>query len=227
MAGGAEATISMLPIAGFDNMKTLCTGEDPSRLSIPFDKERSGFVIGEGSGMVVLEELEHAKARGAKIYAEVVGYGATADGYHMTSPDPEGKGSAKAMEFALLEAGIAPQQVGYVNAHGTSTHLNDLVETVALKKAFGDHARKLAVSSTKSVTGHMLGAAGAVEAILTAKALQEGILPPTANLEVPDEECDLDYIPKTAREQQVEYALSNSLGFGGQNAALLLKRWEE
>lgn len=227
VAGGAEATISMLPIAGFDNMKTLCTGEDPSRLSIPFDKERSGFVIGEGSGMVVLEELEHAKARGAKIYAEVVGYGATADGYHMTSPDPEGKGSAKAMEFALLEAGIAPQQVGYVNAHGTSTHLNDLVETVALKKAFGDHARKLAVSSTKSVTGHMLGAAGAVEAILTAKALQEGILPPTANLEVPDEECDLDYIPKTAREQQVEYALSNSLGFGGQNAALLLKRWEE
>ena len=227
LAGGAEATISLLPIAGFDNMKTLCTGEDPNRLSIPFDKERGGFVIGEGSGILVLEELEHAKARGAKIYAEVVGYGATADAYHMTSPDPEGKGTAKAMEFALSEAGVAPEAVDYINAHGTSTHLNDLVETAAIKRVFGEHAYRLAVSSTKSVTGHMLGAAGGVEAILTAKALQEGILPPTANLEVPDEECDLDYIPKMAREKQAVYALSNSLGFGGQNAALLLKHWEE
>ena len=227
LAGGAEATISLLPIAGFDNMKTLCTGEDPNRLSIPFDKERGGFVIGEGSGILVLEELEHAKARGAKIYAEVVGYGATADAYHMTSPDPEGKGTAKAMEFALSEAGVAPEAVDYINAHGTSTHLNDLVETAAIKRVFGEHAYRLAVSSTKSVTGHMLGAAGAVEAIFTALSLRDGFLPATIHYQTPDPDCDLDVVPNEGRPAVIRYALSNSLGFGGHNGSLLLKKWED
>jgi 3-oxoacyl-[acyl-carrier-protein] synthase II len=225
LCGGAEAAITPLAIGGFTSMKALSQAEDPNRASIPFDKERSGFVMGEGAGVLLLETLEHALARGAEIYAEIVGYGATCDAYHMTAPRPDGSGGAKAMALALADGGAAGEEVGYINAHGTSTHLNDAGETAAIKTVFGDHAYKLAVSSTKSMTGHMLGAAGAVEAIFTALALRDGFLPATINYQVPDEECDLDIVPNVGRSADIRYALSNSLGFGGHNGSLLFKKW--
>ena len=226
LCGGTEAAITPLAMGGFTSMKALTQNPDPNRASIPFDAERSGFVLGEGAAILLLEELEHAKARGARILAEVVGYGATCDAYHMTAPRPDGSGAAKAMEMALADGGAKPEDVDYINAHGTSTPLNDAGETAAVKTVFGDHAYKLAISSTKSMTGHMLGAAGAVEAIFTALALRDGFLPATIHYQVPDPACDLDYIPNQGREQQVEYALSNSLGFGGHNACVLFKKWE-
>lgn len=226
VTGGAEAAITPFSIAGFSNMTALHTGTDPDRASIPFDKERSGFVMGEGAGIVVLESLDKALARGAHIYAEVVGYGATGDAYHITAPDPDGAGGAKAMEIAMQEAGAKPSQIGYINAHGTSTQPNELCETRAIKTAFGDAAKNVAVSSTKSMTGHLLGAAGAVETIATAMTLKNGLLPPTVGYKVPDEECDLDYVTEGARKKDVTYALSNSLGFGGHNATLCLKKYE-
>lgn len=226
VTGGTEAAITHFAMSGFNNMGALCKSNDPDRLSMPFDKERGGFVMADGAGILVLEELEHAKKRGAHIYAEIVGYGATDDAYHITSPDPGGTGTAKSMEFAVAEAGISLTDVDYINAHGTSTDLNDKYETAAIKLTFGEHAKKLAVSSTKSMTGHLLGAAGAVAAILCAKALEEGILPPTANYKVPDEECDLDYITEGARKADAHYALSNTLGFGGHNATLAFKKYE-
>lgn len=225
LAGGAEATITPMGIASFQSLTALSTSKDPKRASIPFDKERSGFVMGEGAGIVVMETLEHATKRGAKILAEVVGYGATGDAYHITSPDPEGEGAARAMEEAIKEAGISPSQVGYINAHGTSTEYNDKFETLAIKKVFGEDT-KVPVSSTKSMTGHLLGAAGAIEAIAIAKALEEGFIPPTVGYTVPDEECDLDYVPNVGRKAEIEYALSNSLGFGGHNGTILLKKWK-
>lgn len=227
VTGGSEAAITHFALGGFNNMGALTRSEDPDRLSIPFDRERSGFVMGEGAAILVLEELEHAKQRGAQIYAEVVGYGATDDAYHITSPDPEGNGSAKAMEFAIQEAGISPEQVDYINAHGTSTELNDKYETAAIKKVFGERAYQIAVSSTKSMTGHMLGAAGAIEAVVCAKALQEGVIPPTAGYCEPDADCDLDYVTAGARRQAIRYALSNSLGFGGHNASLAFGCYEK
>lgn len=225
LAGGAEATITPMGIASFQSLTALSTSKDPKRASIPFDKERSGFVMGEGAGIVVMETLEHATKRGAKILAEVVGYGATGDAYHITSPDPEGEGAARAMEEAIKEAGISPSQVGYINAHGTSTEYNDKFETLAIKKVFGEDT-KVPVSSTKSMTGHLLGAAGAIEAIAIAKALEEGFIPPTVGYTVPDEECDLDYVPNVGRKAEIEYALSNSLGFGGHNGTILFKKWK-
>lgn len=226
VCGGTEAAITPLAIGGFTSMKALHTGTDPLRASIPFDAERSGFVMGEGAAVLVLESLERAQARGARIYAEVAGYGATCDAYHMTAPAPEGEGGARAMAEALADGGAAPEQVGYINAHGTSTALNDAGETAAIKAVFGAHARTLAVSSTKSMTGHLLGAAGAAAAVFTALALKEGFLPATVNYRVPDPACDLDYIPNAGREEQVEYALTDAFGFGGHNACLLLRRWE-
>ena len=226
VTGGSESCVSELSIGGFSSMKALTTVSDPEAASVPFDARRSGFVMGEGSGILVLEELEHAKARGAKIYAEVVGYGANCDAYHFTAPAPGGEGGAACMRLALQDAGIAPEAIGYINAHGTSTHLNDSCETAAIKSVFGDHAYKLHVSSTKSMTGHLLGAAGGVEGVFTALALHEGYLPATIGLQVPDPECDLDYLPGHGLEEQVEYALSDSLGFGGHNAAVIFKRWE-
>lgn len=226
LCGGAEAAVTPLSMGGFTTMRALHVGDDPNRASIPFDAQRSGFVMGEGAGILVLEEYEHAKARGAKVYAEVVGYGATCDAYHMTAPAPHGEGGARAMAQALADGGVAPEQVGYINAHGTSTPLNDSGETDAIKAVFGDHAYKLAVSSTKSMTGHMLGAAGAVEAIFSALTLKEGYLPATIHHQEPDPACDLDYVPNEGREAQVEYVLSNSLGFGGHNACVLFKKWE-
>ena len=226
LCGGAEAALTPLAVGGFTSMKALSQSTDPSRASIPFDAERSGFVMGEGAGMLLLEELDHALARNAKIYAEVVGYGATCDAYHMTAPRPDGSGGAEAMAQALADGTVKPEEVGYINAHGTSTHLNDAGETTAIKTVFGDHALKLAVSSTKSMTGHMLGAAGAVEAIFTALALRDGFLPATINYQVPDPACDLDVVPNQGRAAEVRYALSNSLGFGGHNGSLLFKRWE-
>ena len=227
LSGGAEASITPLAMGGFTSMSALTTASDPSRASIPFDAERSGFVLGEGAGILVLEELQHALSRGARIYAEFVGYGATCDAYHMTAPRPDGSGGAKAMAMALSDAGIAPEEVDYINAHGTSTHLNDAGETAAVKAVFGDHARELAISSTKSMTGHMLGAAGAVEAIFTAMALKDGFLPATIGYEVPDPECDLDVVPGQGRQVNIRYAMSNSLGFGGHNGSILLKKWED
>lgn len=228
ITGGAEASISQIGVAGFTNLTALSENENPKEACRPFDKQRDGFVMGDGAGILILEELEHAKVRGAKIYAEVVGYGATGDAYHMTAPAPDGSGGAKAMEIAMQEAGILPEQVSYINAHGTSTHTNDSSETLAIKKALGDAANTVPVSSTKSMTGHLLGAAGAVEAIVCVKALEEGFLPPTINYHHPDEECDLDYIPNTGREAaDAEYALSNSLGFGGHNGVLCFKKWSE
>ena len=225
IAGGSEAAITPIAIGGFSNMKALSTRNDePELASRPFSATRDGFVLGEGAGVVVLEEYEHAVKRGATIYAEVVGYGTSADAHHITMPAPEGRGAQVAMRMALATAGVNPDQVGYINAHGTSTHFNDLHETQGIKHVFGDHAHKLAVSSTKSMTGHLLGAAGAVEAIAVAQALKDGVLPPTINLTDPDPDLDLDYIPLEAREAQVEYALSNSFAFGGQNAALLFKK---
>ncbi len=226
LAGGAEAAIVDLALAGFGNAKALSTrNDDPQRASRPFDMNRDGFVMAEGAGVVVLESLEHAEARGAKIYAEIIGYGMSGDAYHITAPEPEGRGAYQAMRDALSDAGIQPEDVGYINAHGTSTDMGDKLETLAIKKTFGDHAYKLAVSSIKSMTGHMLGAAGAVEAIATVLTLREGILPPTINYETPDPECDLDYVPNQARKQGVEIAISNSFGFGGHNAVIVLKRF--
>ena len=226
IAGGAESCISPLGVGGFTSMRALTTATDPNRASIPFDAERGGFVIGEGAGLLVLEELEHAKARGARIYAEVVGYGTNCDAHHITAPAPGGVGGAACMQLALADAGLAPEAIGYINAHGTGTPLNDSCETAAIKAAFGAHAAKLRISSTKSMTGHLLGAAGGVEGVFTALALHEGFLPATINLQQPDPACDLDYIPNQGVAEQVEYALSDSLGFGGHNAAVIFKRWE-
>ena len=226
VCGGAESCISPLGVGGFTSMKALSSATDPARASIPFDAERGGFVIGEGAGILILEELEHAKARGAKIYAEIVGYGANCDAYHFTAPAPGGAGGAACMRLALRDAGLQPEQIGYINAHGTGTHLNDSCETAAIKAVFGPHAYKLAVSSTKSMTGHLLGAAGGVEGVFTVLALHDGYLPATIGLQVPDPECDLDYLPNQGRAQQVEYALSDNLGFGGHNACVIFKRWE-
>jgi len=225
IAGGTEATVTPLGIGGFAVMKALSDRNDePQRASRPFDKGRDGFIMGEGAGIVVLEEYEAAKARGAKIYAEVAGYGLTADAYHMTAPAEGGEGAARCMKMALKNAGVSPDQVGYINAHGTSTYFNDLNETLAIKTVFGDHAYKLMVSSTKSMTGHLLGAAGGLEAVISCMVLDKNIVPPTINYEEPDPECDLDYVPNTAREVKVDYVMSNSLGFGGTNATLLFKR---
>lgn len=225
VCGGAEAAVEELAIGGFENMGALSQSEDPARASIPFDKERGGFVMGEGAGILVLEEYEHAVARGAHIYAELAGYGATGDAYHMTSPDPEGEGAARAMAKALREAEVSPEALSYINAHGTATPLNDLYETRAVKKALGEeNARRVAVSSTKGVTGHLLGAAGAVEAVVCALAIDRGEIPPTAGYRVPDEECDLDYVTEGMRRAEVGSALSNSLGFGGHNASLCFKK---
>ena len=226
LCGGTEAAITPLAIGGFSSMKALTQNPDPDRASIPFDAERSGFVMGEGAGILLLEELGHAKRRGAKIYAEVAGYGATCDAYHMTAPLPDGSGGAKAMALALADGGTAPEEVGYINAHGTSTHLNAAGETAAVKTVFGAHAYALAMSSTKSMTGHMLGAAGAVEAIFTALSLHDGFLPATIHYQVPDPACDLDVVPNQGRSADVRYAMSNSLGFGGHNGCLLMKKWE-
>ena len=226
VCGGAEAVVAELAMGGFTSMHALHTGDDPTTASIPFDARRSGFVMGEGAGVLVLEELGHAQARGAKILGEVVGYGATCDAYHITAPAPGGEGGAKAMSLALEDAGVAPEEVGYINAHGTSTPMNDSCETQAIKTAFGEHAYHLAVSSTKSMTGHMLGAAGAVEAIFTAQALMDGFLPATIGYQEPDPECDLDVVPNVGRSADIKYAMSNSLGFGGHNASILLKKWE-
>jgi 3-oxoacyl-[acyl-carrier-protein] synthase II len=226
IAGGAEAIIIPLTFAGFCQMKAMSTrNDDPTRASRPFDATRDGFVCGEGGGLVVLESLEHALARDARIYAEVVGYGMTGDAYHMTAPDPEADGATRAMALALRDAGLPPTAVGYINAHGTSTPYNDKSETMAIKRVFGEHARKLAVSSTKSMTGHLLGAAGGIEAIATAFAIHHGVLPPTINYETPDPDCDLDYIPNQARKQDVEVALSNAFGFGGTNATLVFRKY--
>ena len=226
LCGGAEAVVTELAMGGFTSMHALCLSDDPKRASIPFDAERSGFVMGEGAGILVLEELEHARKRGAAILGEAVGYGATCDAYHITAPSPGGAEGAKAMSLALEDAGVAPEAVGYINAHGTSTPLNDAIETEAVKSVFGDHAYRLAISSTKSMTGHMLGAAGAVEAIFTAQALLEGFLPATIGYQVPDPACDLDVVPNVGRGAGIRYAMSNSLGFGGHNASILLKKWE-
>lgn len=224
--GGTESSVTEVALGGFTSMHALSTAEDPLRASIPFDKERSGFVFGEGAGVLVLEELEHAQARGAKILAEVTGYGATCDAYHITAPAPGGEGAARCMSQALEDAGVSPEEVGYINAHGTSTPMNDVCETQAVKTAFGTHAYRLAISSTKSMTGHLLGAAGAVEAIFSTLALKEGYLPATIGYREPDPECDLDIVPNEGRSADIRYALSNSLGFGGHNASILLKRWE-
>lgn len=226
LAGGTEAGITPLGIAGFANIKALSKSEDRLRASIPFDKERNGFVMGEGAGVIVLEELEHALARKAKIYAEIVGYGATSDAYHITSPAPGGEGGARAMKIAMQEANAKPEEITYINAHGTSTPLNDSSETQAVKTALGEEeARKVMMSSTKGHTGHLLGAAGGVEAIVCAKAIEEGFVPATINYKVPDEECDLDIVPNEGRKADIKYAMSNSLGFGGHNSSILLKKF--
>jgi 3-oxoacyl-[acyl-carrier-protein] synthase II len=225
VTGGAEAPITRMSVAGFCANTALSTNQDPNTASRPFDKNRDGFVMGEGAGIVILEELEHALARGAKIYAEIVGYGATGDAYHITAPAPEGEGGARAMKMALDDGNLNPEDIDYINAHGTSTEYNDKYETYAIKTVFGEHAYKLAVSSTKSMTGHLLGAAGGVEAIFTVLALNENILPPTINLETPDPECDLDYVPNEARQREIKAAISNSLGFGGHNATIAFKKY--
>jgi 3-oxoacyl-[acyl-carrier-protein] synthase II len=228
LAGGAEAPICLLGVGGFSAMRALSTAfnEEPERASRPFDARRDGFVIAEGAGVLVLEELEHARRRGARVYAELVGYGATCDAYHMTQPAPEGAGAAECMMLALTDAGIDPTEIGYINAHGTGTPYNDEAETLAVKRVFGEHAVRLAISSTKSLTGHLLGAAGTVEAAYTVLALARGTLPPTINLDEPDPACDLDYVPNAARHRQIDAALSNSFGFGGTNAVLVLRRPE-
>ncbi len=226
IAGGTEAVITPLGIAGFTAMKALSTrNEEPERASRPFDIDRDGFVMGEGAGIVILEELSHALKRGARIYAEIVGYGMSGDAYHITSPAPEGEGAARCMNAALKDAGIRPEEVDYINAHGTSTKYGDELETMAIKKVFGEQAYKLAVSSTKSMTGHLLGAAGGVEAVITVLSIYNSIVPPTVNLEKPDPACDLDYVPNKARRMEVNYAISNSFGFGGTNACLVFKRF--
>jgi len=226
IAGGSEAIIVPLTIAGFSQMKAMSTRNDePTKASRPFDAARDGFVCGEGGGLVVLESLEHARQRDARIYAEMVGYGMTGDAHHMTAPDPEGDGAARAMAAALRDGGLEPSAVGYINAHGTSTPYNDKFETIAIKRVFGEHAKKVPISSTKSMTGHLLGAAGGIEAIATAFAIHHGVLPPTINYDTPDPDCDLDYIPNQARTQEVEVALTNAFGFGGTNATLALKKF--
>jgi 3-oxoacyl-[acyl-carrier-protein] synthase II len=226
IAGGAEAIIVPLTIAGFCSMKAMSTRNDePEKASRPFDAARDGFVCGEGAGILILESLEHAVRREARIYAEVVGYGMTADAHHMTAPDPEGDGATRAMQLALNDAALAPSAIGYINAHGTSTPYNDKFETIAIKRVFGDDARRLAVSSTKSMTGHLLGAAGGIEAVATVLALHHGLLPPTINYETPDPECDLDYVPNQARKVDIEYAMSNAFGFGGTNATLAFRKY--
>ena len=227
IAGGAEGSITETAISGFTNIKALSQATDKNRASIPFDKERSGFVMGEGAGILILEELEHAKKRGAKIYAEIVGYGASSDAYHITSPAPGGEGGARAMVSAMNDAGIKPEDVDYINAHGTSTHLNDAFETAAIKTALGEVASEVMVSSTKGNTGHLLGAAGAVEAITCIKAIEDSFVPPTINYQVPDEECDLDIVPNTGRNKELKYTMSNSLGFGGHNSTIVIKKYEE
>jgi 3-oxoacyl-[acyl-carrier-protein] synthase II len=225
IAGGAESTICSLGIGGFAVMKALSTrNDDPQAASRPFEKNRDGFVMGEGAGIAVLEEYESAKKRGAKIYGEVAGYGATADAYHLTAPAPGGEGAARCMQMALDTAGVNPEDVDYINAHGTSTPFNDLYETMAIKSVFGEHARQLMISSTKSMTGHLLGAAGGVEAAYSLLAMSRGVVPPTINYMEPDPECDLDYVPNEARQAEVKIALSNSLGFGGTNATLLFRK---
>ncbi|MDD3223175.1 MAG: beta-ketoacyl-ACP synthase II [Clostridium sp.] len=224
-SGGTEAAVTPISIAGFASLTTLSKSTDPKRASIPFDAERNGFVMGEGSAVLILEEYEHAIKRNAKIYAEVVGYGATCDAYHITAPSPDGEGGAKAILMSIEDAGIKPSDVSYINAHGTSTQANDSTETNAIKEVFKEDAYKIPISSTKSMTGHLLGAAGAIEAVICVKALQDGFIPPTAGLEVKDPECDLDYVPKVGRKADLKYALSNSLGFGGHNASILLKKW--
>jgi 3-oxoacyl-[acyl-carrier-protein] synthase II len=224
IAGGTEAAVTPLGVAGFCALKALSTRTDaPEKASRPFDKERDGFVMSEGAGVVILEELEHARKRDARIYAELIGYGSTADAYHMTAPAPGGEGAAACMRMAVKNAGVSPDEVDYINAHGTSTDLNDKYETMAIKDVFRDHAKKLAVSSNKSMFGHLLGAAGGVELISTVFTLNHGIIPPTINYEYPDPECDLDYVPNTAREQSVRVAMSNSFGFGGHNSTLVVR----
>lgn len=225
ICGGAEATIRPIAVAGFSNMRAMSTRNDePEKASRPFDTDRDGFVMGEGAGVLILESLEHATARGARIYAEVIGYGMSGDAHHMTEPDPDG--AARCMARAIKDAGIAPEEIGYINAHGTSTPVGDKSETEAIKRTFGEHAYKLAVSSTKSMTGHMLGAAGGVEAVIVGLALQNGVLPPTINLDNQDPECDLDYVPNEPRQADVKTALSNSFGFGGHNATIILRKYE-
>lgn len=224
LAGGAEAALTALSLSGFCGLQALSLSSDPDRASIPFDLERSGFVLGEGAGAMVLEEYEHAMRRGAKIYAEIAGYGATADAYHMTAPHPEAAGPAEAMRIAVADAGIAPDAVSYINAHGTSTELNDKAETLAIKKVFGEYAYKVAISSTKSMTGHLLGAAGAVEAVASVMSIVDGFVPPTINYRVADPACDLDYTPNKGRKAEISYVLSNSLAFGGHNASLLFAK---
>lgn len=226
VTGGTEAPLTSMSFAGFVSARAVSLNPDPKTASRPFDKNRDGFVMGEGAGVLVLEELEHALARGANIYAEIVGYGATGDAYHITAPAPGGEGGARAMRQAIADAGLNPSDVDYINAHGTSTDYNDKFETAAIKEVLGDHAYKVAISSTKSMTGHLLGAAGGVEAIFSVLAIKEGIIPPTINYETPDPDCDLDYVPNKARQQEVKVALSNSLGFGGHNATILFKKYQ-
>jgi 3-oxoacyl-[acyl-carrier-protein] synthase II len=227
IAGGSEAAITPMSLGGFAALRALSTRNDePGRACRPFDKDRDGFIIGEGAGVLILEELEYAKRRGAKIYAELVGYGLTGDAYHITAPSEDADGAIRVMRMAVKKAGIAPNQVDYINAHGTSTPYNDKLETLAIKKTFGDHATKVAISSTKSMTGHLLGGAGGLEAGISVLAVHDQIAPPTINLEDPDPECDLDYVPCKSRPMPIRYALSNSFGFGGTNAALLFKQYE-
>lgn len=226
ITGGAEAPLTPMAYAGFSTAKALSFNEDPKTASRPFDKNRDGFVMGEGAGIIILESLESAQKRGAKIYAEIVGYGASGDAYHITSPAPEGEGAARAMQQAIEDADIQVTDIDYINAHGTSTEYNDSFETQAIKTVFGDHAYQLDVSSTKSMTGHLLGAAGAVEAIACVKAIQDGILPPTINYETPDPDCDLHYVPNKAKQKEVNITLSNSLGFGGHNVSLIFKKYQ-
>jgi 3-oxoacyl-[acyl-carrier-protein] synthase II len=227
IAGGSEAAITPMSVGGFGSMRALSTRNDePEKASRPFDKDRDGFIIGEGAGVLILEDLTHAQRRGAPIYAELVGYGSSADAYHMTAPSEDGDGARRVMEMSIRKAGIRPDEVDYINAHGTSTPYNDKLETLAIKHCFGDHARTVAISSTKSMTGHLLGGAGGLEAGISALAVHHQMVPPTINLDNPDPECDLDYVPHTSRQMPIRYALSNSFGFGGTNAALLFKKFE-
>ena len=227
MTGGSESCVSELGIGGFTSMKALCENNTPERASIPFDKERSGFVMGEGAGVLILEEYQHAVKRGARILAEVAGYGVSCDANHMTAPLEDGSGAAQCMTAAIKDAMLEKEQIGYINAHGTSTPMNDKCETLAVKQAFGEHAYNLAISSTKSMTGHLLGASGGIEAIITIAALKEGFLPPTIGYKVPDMDCDLDIVANKGRTANIEYAMSNSLGFGGHNASIIFGRYEE
>jgi 3-oxoacyl-[acyl-carrier-protein] synthase II len=226
VTGGAEAPITRMSVAGFCANTALSTNPDPKTASRPFDQNRDGFVVGEGAGIVVLEELDHALARGAKIYAEIIGYGATGDAYHITAPAPGGEGGARAMKMAIADGGLVPEDIEYINAHGTSTGYNDKYETAAIKEVFGENAYNVPVSSTKSMTGHLLGAAGGIEAIFSVLAIKEGTIPPTINLETPDPECDLDYVPNQARQKEINTAMSNSLGFGGHNASIVFKKYQ-